>query len=1156
MRVRRLDLTRYGKFTGKQVEFGPRSDGEPDLHVVYGLNEAGKSTALNAYLDLLFGIEEKSRYSFLHPYSTMEVGGVLEFDGEAHELRRVKARGASLLDPAGQPLSDLLLGRPLGSLRRADYTTMFSLDDETLEKGGEDILASKGEIGKLLFQASAGVGALSETLEQMAAAAEQIHRPRGQKTDIADLKRKLVDLKAQRDEIDVQASGYARLVEAVEEAQRSYDAAADELGKARREQAELQRLLQAEPPARRRAEADAALAEFGAAAEVPPGARNQLESLERQEAALMALDAELESEQRRLDDEIAGYDIDERLLALTPAMSELSDAIGRQDKADEDLKRRKAELSEGEAALRDLLRRLGQPEDADARHLVLPEAGAVRLRDLIEAHGRLDAARQTAGDEQAQAIARRADVAERLDAGGKGTGVAAALVATLEAALDRARQAEAPRRRAALEQQITERRGELTAALGRLTPWAGDATALDAITVPDARRLEQLRGAAMRLAEEEATRVREAREAHAAHDTARAEIVALTRKSGQIDDAGAEAARAERDAAWARHLAMLDRDTALAFEERMRALDELGTRRLERADELASLRLAEREAEEAEAAVAASESGLARQAATASTLDAELMAEWPAGLAGPDIALPAVRRIEVLERWAGLRTTALVAAAGLQALETDAARVAAETERLAAGLSDALRAVGQAQLPADFANLLTLADMVLRGLREAATRFAANEQALEQAERDVAQRIAMRARADAAFADWQSQWTAALAGTWLAAQPEPSAVRARLGLLSELSPVLRRTEDARHRVATMEADRRAFERLVSDLHAGLGESIVAEASLGAARALRERVDVAGRDAAQLRRAEKDRAEIERRRADLAMKREAHAAQRAELFAALGVMDGAAAASVIAGAEARARLLVQRDEAEADLRAAFDGAPIDACLERLAGFDRSVALDRAALLEARLGDLDAAGRERFAALSAARGRLEAVGGDDRVARIEAERRVVLLEIEERAMQFLRLRAGTLLATRALTAYRDAHRSSMLSRASEAFRQITRGAYTGLDTLGGTDTLIGLTAEGGSREAGAMSKGTRFQLYLALRLAGYQEFAKLRPAVPFLADDIMETFDEPRSEEVFRLLAEMGRIGQTIYFTHHRHLCDMARAVVPGVRVHEL
>jgi|TARA_R110002012_G_scaffold166633_2_gene329990 uncharacterized protein YhaN len=34
----------------------------PDLHIVYELNEAGKSTSLSAYLDLLFGIEERSRY--------------------------------------------------------------------------------------------------------------------------------------------------------------------------------------------------------------------------------------------------------------------------------------------------------------------------------------------------------------------------------------------------------------------------------------------------------------------------------------------------------------------------------------------------------------------------------------------------------------------------------------------------------------------------------------------------------------------------------------------------------------------------------------------------------------------------------------------------------------------------------------------------------------------------------------------------------------------------------------------------------------------------------------------------------------------------------------------------------------------------------------
>ncbi len=46
MRLRRLDLTRYGKFTDASIEFGERIAGQPDLHILYGPNEAGKSTAL------------------------------------------------------------------------------------------------------------------------------------------------------------------------------------------------------------------------------------------------------------------------------------------------------------------------------------------------------------------------------------------------------------------------------------------------------------------------------------------------------------------------------------------------------------------------------------------------------------------------------------------------------------------------------------------------------------------------------------------------------------------------------------------------------------------------------------------------------------------------------------------------------------------------------------------------------------------------------------------------------------------------------------------------------------------------------------------------------------------------------------------------------
>ena len=63
-------------------------------------------------------------------------------------------------------------------------------------------------------------------------------------------------------------------------------------------------------------------------------------------------------------------------------------------------------------------------------------------------------------------------------------------------------------------------------------------------------------------------------------------------------------------------------------------------------------------------------------------------------------------------------------------------------------------------------------------------------------------------------------------------------------------------------------------------------------------------------------------------------------------------------------------------------------------------------------------------------------------------------------------------------------------------------------------------------------------------------------KSRPAVPFIADDIIETFDDGRSEEALRLFAEMSKLGQVIYLTHHGHLREMARKVCPSATFHEL
>jgi uncharacterized protein YhaN len=68
------------------------------------------------------------------------------------------------------------------------------------------------------------------------------------------------------------------------------------------------------------------------------------------------------------------------------------------------------------------------------------------------------------------------------------------------------------------------------------------------------------------------------------------------------------------------------------------------------------------------------------------------------------------------------------------------------------------------------------------------------------------------------------------------------------------------------------------------------------------------------------------------------------------------------------------------------------------------------------------DLTQRARLLYSEKSLASQKLEAVGGDDAVARIEARRRTIFLEIEELAVRHLTLRAGTLAAEQALHSYR--------------------------------------------------------------------------------------------------------------------------------------
>ena len=165
MRLERLDLLSYGCFNNKSINF---ADGKVDLHIIFGPNEAGKSTALSAIEDLLFGIPKSTSYSFLVDNKGLRIGAVIN-NGVKEPLyfRRRKGNKDTILNEHEKPLPDNILNELLQGVDRSFFERMFSLGYERLRKGGQDILDEKDDVGRMLFSASAGLLGLSEELKKI-----------------------------------------------------------------------------------------------------------------------------------------------------------------------------------------------------------------------------------------------------------------------------------------------------------------------------------------------------------------------------------------------------------------------------------------------------------------------------------------------------------------------------------------------------------------------------------------------------------------------------------------------------------------------------------------------------------------------------------------------------------------------------------------------------------------------------------------------------------------------------------------------------------------------------------------------------------------------------------------------------------------------------
>ncbi len=169
-------------------------------------------------------------------------------------------------------------------------------------------------------------------------------------------------------------------------------------------------------------------------------------------------------------------------------------------------------------------------------------------------------------------------------------------------------------------------------------------------------------------------------------------------------------------------------------------------------------------------------------------------------------------------------------------------------------------------------------------------------------------------------------------------------------------------------------------------------------------------------------------------------------------------------------------------------------------------------------------------------------------DRSLARKQLELDMVEEQIKQ-AVHAWRERAGVSMFLERIRHDYEQHRQpETLKEASEYLRQLTSGKYTRIWTPLAHDILFVDTAEGESLPVQVLSRGTREQLFVSLRLALVAAFARRGIHLPMILDDVFVNFDAGRTTIAAAVLRDFARQGhQLIVFTCHEHVWRMFQDV---------
>jgi uncharacterized protein YhaN len=1169
MKLINLNLRAVGPFTGVALDL---SAGEEGLHLIYGPNEAGKTSALRALSYLLFGFPHLSADNFVHPNEQLRVSGKLRHsDGEELEIVRRRGKANTVRGPDDSSvIADDQLARFLGGIDHDTFKALFGIDHQRLTQAGEEIRTGQGRLGELLFAAGAGLAGLREAQLRLQQELDGLFKPRGQNQRINKLKAEYDEARDELRRLQLPSEAYQQHDSAYRAATAAAEAIREQLRATRADQARLKRIRSAIPLVARRRRLTQELAELGVVIPLREDFGSESRSAQDRMYRAEQTIAQSRAAIREINAQLAQLASPRELLDAADEIESLQERKGAVVKANTDRARLENFLDDTEHQARQILRELGRSADLD-------EAESLRLRtdepaiihmlgqQFAELRGQAEPARSTIARYDDQ-IARQEQELAGLDQPGDPEPLRRAARQARKAGDLDASLAEARARLARAEKKVAT-------ALVQLAGWGGSAEDLERLAVPSSANLEEYESQFL-----ETARQRQAStERLAAEDDSIRQLETRLQSLELQHDVPTEeallAARHRREAGWRLvKRAWLDRaadgeDTAgfvaefapggslaAAYEQSVQKSDLVADRLHREADRVARKAelLAQLGQHRAARAVLQEESRLLEDRHAHTQRDWNLVV-GPLGLEA-QARTPAELRAWLRRRDDLLQLLERVdeARQGVESLEGTFTKHHSSVRRAHVNLGE-----GPATSGNDLAELLEQAESAIKREDELVQTRTALEAKLTDARTERAgARLALEA-AQAKLDAWRIEWSNQMTRIGLEPDAAPEQAEIVLTRISDLFKALDNRRDFLSRIRGIDRDTDQFARDVAAVVARVAPDLAAAPRDEQARELTSRLHEARKatilaDQRQREEGNCRAAETEREQARIHLER---------LSKESGCTSFEQHPEAERRSQNRARLISERAICEEQLMTAGAGADLGAFTAEAENADPD-ALDTRIV---ELNDSITAGEEELRRLDQTIGtekaELARMDGGDRAAETAERAQMILARFHRDVTRYATLKLAAAVLSGGIQRYRDKNQGPILARASVLFAALTTGSFARLqidDDGTGVSVLKGVRPDNRLVGVEGMSSGSHDQLYLALRLASLESWLQSHEPIPFIVDDILLNFDDRRATAALGALVELSRRTQVLFFTHHRHMIDLARSHRSGklVFTHEL